>query len=136
MSYRKDGLTRGITDTIRMAGIILLGGLQDKFKQPKFLENGAQEEWSRKLLRMIDEGKINEAENELLEKIEIDKEAGMLDRITLELALGVYEYLNEKDDSFLDENGYSREEILEGVREILAAGGIDLSDMGDTFLGI
>lgn len=29
-----------------------------------------------------------------------------------------YEYINEQDDSFLEEHGYSREEVLDGLKQI------------------
>lgn len=127
MSYRQDGIGRTIHDMLRMAGIIMTGAFQEKYKQPKFIENGAQEEWQRQLLLLIDKGKINEAENELLEWLETEKEAGALDRVSLEMALGVYGYMNEKEDAFLEENGFSREEILEGVQGLLILGGIGLT---------
>lgn len=126
MSYRQDGIGRTIHDLLRMAGIIMTGAFQEKYQQPKFIENGAQEGWQRQLLLLIDKGEINKAENELLERIETEKETGALDWVTLEMALGVYGYMNEKEDAFLERNGFSREEILEGIQGLLILGGMEL----------
>lgn len=126
MSYRLDGLGRDIQDILRMAGIIMAGAFQEKYRQPKFIENGAQEKWNRHFFQMIDAGKVNEAENELMEKLVHDKETGTLDAVSLSMALEVYEYMNEKEEDFLENNHYSREEILEGVKRVLSLGEMEL----------
>lgn len=79
----------------------------------------------RSVARMVDEGKLNEAENELLECIERQEVLGMVVSKTkrqclqnLEMALSVYGYMNDKEDLFLEEHGFSREEIWEGIRSI------------------
>lgn len=61
-------------------------------------------EWFRQLTAMIDEGEINEAENELLEGINANS---MKD---YELVLWFYAYLNEKDNAFLEIHNFSRKE--------------------------
>ncbi len=62
---------------------------------------------------LVDEGKINEAENLLFSEIEEKKDIDLL-----EVALDFYEYLNEKEDEFLEENGFSHQEILEGIHAV------------------
>lgn len=66
-----------------------------------------------KLRRLVDEGKINEAENLLFSEIEKNKDIDLL-----EAALDFYGYLNEKDDKFLENNGFSHQEVLEGLQDI------------------
>lgn len=78
------------------------------------------------LLDMVDEGKINEAENVVYE---ITENGGYEN---LETALLFYSYLNEKPDEFLEENNFSRDEVKEGVTEIISRYG--LGSMADTFL--
>lgn len=126
MSYRLDGMGREIQDILRIAGIIMAGAFQEKYRQPKFTENVAQEKWNRYFFQMIDAGKVNEAENELMEKLMHDKNTGTLDAMSLSMAFGVYEYMNEKGDDFLENNHYSREEILEGIKGVLSLGGMEL----------
>lgn len=125
MFYDNSGMTRAICDVLRMTGIILFGAWNEKYKQPKFLENAAQEDLYQKLLRMVDEGKLNEAEDELLECIDRHRvmevpvsDAEQQRRQDLEMALSVYGYMNDKEDAFLEEHGFSREEILDGIRSM------------------
>ena len=67
----------------------------------------------RKLIAMIDDGQINEAENLLLDGLEPDS------RAYFELALMFYEKLNGKTDEFLEEHDYSREEVLDGIKYVV-----------------
>lgn len=67
----------------------------------------------RKLIVMIDDGQINEAENLLLDGLEPDN------RAYFELALMFYEKLNGKTDEFLEEHDYSREEVLDGIKYVV-----------------
>ena len=67
----------------------------------------------KKLTAMIDDGQINEAENLLLDGMEVDS------RAYFELTLLVYEKLNAKTDEFLEEHDYSREEVLDGIKYVV-----------------
>ena len=78
------------------------------------------------LLDMVDEGKINEAENIVYEITE------NVEHRYLEAALLFYFCLNEKTDEFLEENNFSRDEVKEGLMEIISRYG--LGSMADTFL--
>ena len=60
---------------------------------------------------MIDLGKINEAENILLDSNEV-----------IEVAL-FYQYLSEKDNKFLENNNYTKEEVLSGFKQLLMKSG-------------
>ena len=55
---------------------------------------------------MIDLGKINEAENILLDSIDYTN-----NNEVIEVAL-FYQYLSEKDNKFLENNNYTKEEVL------------------------
>ena len=126
MGYQQNRKRGAIRDVLRMAGIIMSGAFQDKFKQPKFIENGAMEEWKKRFLQMIDAGEINEAENQLWDRLECALEAGELDSSLVETALEIYEHMNEKEDDFLEEHDYSREEIEEGIHRVLGLAGVEL----------
>ena len=137
MNYYTRGLKHSISDLLRLAGMIVFGGWDEKYKQPKFIENSAQENMYQNFLRMVDNGKINEAENELIDYIEQNvlyrttgENGGNKDDLqVLEMALCVYGYMNDKDDSFLHEYDYSREEIRDGIDGIFAIFGINVPDI-------
>ena len=67
----------------------------------------------KKLLSMIDDGEINEAENILIDGL---KEG---DRAYFEMALLFYEKLSGKTDEFLAEHDYSREEVVDDLKYVV-----------------
>ena len=66
---------------------------------------------------MIDLGKINEAENILLDSIDYTN-----NNEVIEVAL-FYQYLSEKDNKFLENNNYTKEEVLSGFKQLLVQSG-------------
>ena len=120
MGYRQNYLANDIRDTIRMAMILMTGAFQDKYKQPKFLENAAGEAWKRRYVCLVDAGKMEKAENELLNQYEIEKVTGLDTRETKLKLLELYQYMNEKEDDFLEAHHFEREEIRWGVEKILS----------------
>ena len=72
------------------------------------------------LIRMLDEGKINEAENRLYEELDPARLP------MLELALAFYSRLNQFDDAYLEAHNYSRQEIEEGLHAATKLFGIQL----------
>ena len=68
-------------------------------------------------LHMIDSGKINEAENILLDSIDYT------DRNEVMAAALFYQYLSEKDSEFLKNNNYTKEEVLSGFKQLLMQSG-------------
>ena len=66
---------------------------------------------------MIDLGKINEAENILLDSIDYTN-----NNEVIEVAL-FYQYLSEKDNKFLENNNYTKEEVLSGFKQLLTKSG-------------
>ena len=134
MEFENNGLKNSIAGTLRLVGILISGAWSDKYKQPKFIENAAQEDFYQTLLQKIDRGEINEAENELLAYMEgkrsVEKAAlkdiGTVDNTILDMALSVYGYMNEKEDIFLEQNNYCRQEIEEGIRGLLMRFGVSI----------
>ena len=134
MEFENNGLKNSIAGTLRLVGILISGAWSDKYKQPKFIENAAQEDFYQTLLQRIDQGEINEAENELLAYMEgkrsVEKAAlkdiGTVDNTILDMALSVYGYMNEKEDIFLEQNNYCRQEIEEGIRGLLMRFGVSI----------
>lgn len=119
--YRMKKTKHAVYNTLRCLGWVLFG--ERRFKQPKFLENAAQKDKYEMWLAMIDAGKINEAENELIAELEHALEGDVDCRgqkmELLEVALQVYQYINDKEDEFLEMHCYSREEVEEGIRNAL-----------------
>ena len=113
MAVQDDHMIRNIQDVGRLIAKLLLHEQQPNYTLP---ENEADYTDADKLF--AEEGKINEAENELYE--------GMVEENVdyLELALTFYLYLNDMDGDFLDDNGYSREEVLEGMKDLASDWGV------------
>ena len=77
------------------------------------------------LLALTDEGRIDEAENQLYE-MTCDG-----DRQNLEIGLLFYYNLNGKDDDFLEAHNFSREEIMTGIQDL--ADRYQLSGIAEAF---
>ena len=93
--YQTKKTKHAVYNTLRCLGEVLFG--ERRFKQPKFLENAAQKDKYEMWLAMIDAGKINEAENELIAELEHASEGDVDCRgqkmELLEVALQVYQYI-------------------------------------------
>ena len=68
-------------------------------------------------LNMIDLGQINEAENILLDSIDYTNKNEVM-----AVAL-FYQYLSEKDNQFLENNNYTKEEVLSDFKQLLMKSG-------------
>ena len=66
----------------------------------------------KEVIRLSDQGEINEAENFLLDAAE-EKDSRFF-----ELALAFYMHLDEFSDEFLETHQYSREEIAQGIESL------------------
>lgn len=111
MNYEDDYIMRLIHEIIRMLIKLLMNVDMKSPMAELFLEDSQQDKVDR-WCRMIDSGEINEAENELSELME--------ERSTenLKSALKFYAYLNDKDDEFLVQHHFSREEIKMGLENL------------------
>ena len=90
------------------------------------LEDKESQDTLEKLLDMIDNGNINEAENQIYDMTSDNNMAN------LEVALLFYSYLNDKDDEFLQKNDFCRDEIKSGIKELVSRYG--LTGMTEIFL--
>lgn len=79
------------------------------------------------LLALIQAGKINEAENKLLDELDSD------DMEHFKMALMFYYHLNQIDYNFLEEHNYSKNEITDGLRYVSTVYGYD--SMAEALLG-
>ncbi len=125
----KDYIMRAIKEMIRVLFSMLFG---KKFISVKQTDENKYEVSGKKLTafeEMVDQGLINEAENILLDGIDYTQ--------VNEVAAAAlfYQYLGEKEDDFLLQHGYSREEVLDGIRQLLQNAGYgDLAEIMDSTL--
>ena len=122
----KDYIMRMIKEIVRILFSLMLG---KNYTQVELPEENRYEISGNKLedyFRMADRGEINEAENQILEGIDYN----CRDEVTA--AVYFYQYLSQKDTTFLEENDYSEEEVLEGIKRLAKKAGygeiVDISE--------
>lgn len=92
---------------------------------PEVIEDASARTVLEELLALTDEGRIDEAENQLYE-MTCDG-----DRQNLEIGLLFYYNLNGKDDDFLEVHNFSCEEIMTGIQDL--ADRYQLSGIAEAF---
>lgn len=123
--FEEDYIMRQIKEMVRML-LKLLFQMDLEEDSEELLRGTKENEVLRELLEMVDDGRINEAENRVYELCEDGEMAN------LKVMLLFYDYLNGKSDEYLEECEFSREELKEDMRDLLA--GFGLSDMAEAFL--
>lgn len=103
----------------------MLFGIDTKSPTVELLESREDVELLESLFEMADGGNISEAENRLY-----DSMGGSIG--SLKTALLFYSYLNDKTDEFLEENGFSREDIKSGINKLMDR--YNLSDLARVIL--
>ena len=113
----KDYIMRMIKEMVRVLFSLMFGKKYvsvELEKENKYEVSGKN---LKDFLDMIDSGKINEAENILLDSIDYT------DRNEVMAAALFYQYLSEKDNEFLENNNYTKEEVLSGFKQLLIQSG-------------
>lgn len=121
--FEQDYIMRLIKEIIR-AILKLLFNIDVETPTSELIENEEEKAALETLLDMVDEGDINEAENEIFEIAE--------GKTNIEMILLFYSYLNNKSDNFLKENNFSRKELKDDLKYILSQYGLD--SMAEVFL--
>jgi hypothetical protein len=116
--FEQDYVMRLIKEMVR-AMLKLLFNIDTDSPTSELLEDSEEKTTLDTLLHMVDNGKVNEAENEIYEMTE------NLDQNYLEVALLFYSYLNDKSDEFLEDNNFSRDEVKEGLETIVSRYGLN-----------
>ena len=116
--FEQDYIMRQIHQFIRIL-VKMLFNIDSEFPASQLLEYTNAKGTATDLLRKIDDGNINEAENELFELIEDKSKDSLLTGIIF------YSHLNDKDDDFLESNDFSRDEVKDGIRQLLSEYDID-----------
>jgi len=113
MAFHQDYMMRQIQDMVRaimrVINIKTADENEEVLPEQKVSEGASFLDGLKKL---VDEGKINEAENRLYEALDEN------DPSFLKLALSFYDYMNAFPNDFLEENGYTRKEIADGIEDI------------------
>ena len=115
--YEQDYIMRLIKEMVRSI-LKLLFNIDTESPSSELLEDAEEKQTLESLLDMIDEGRINEAENSLYDSIENWDKSG------LEIALLFYSYLNDKSDEFLEEHDFNRDEVKQGLEDITSRYGV------------
>jgi len=113
----KDYIMRMIKEMVRVLFSLVFGKKYvsvELEKENKYEVSGKN---LKNFLDMIDLGQINEAENILLDSIDYTN-----NNEVIEVAL-FYQYLSEKDNKFLENNNYTKEEVLSGFKQLLMKSG-------------
>ena len=113
----KDYIMRMIKEMIRVLFSLAFGKKYvsvELEKENKYEVSGKN---LKNFLNMIDLGQINEAENILLDSIDYTNKNEVM-----AVAL-FYQYLSEKDNQFLENNNYTKEEVLSGFKQLLMKSG-------------
>ena len=116
--YEKDYIMRLIHGIAQVLARLLLGKQMEEEGEIADALEKQEKEQNSLLRRMADEGKINEAEERLFDILENENRE---DRQKAALALSFYDYLNSKDDAFLEKARFSRDEIAEGLEDAMRA---------------
>lgn len=113
----KDYIMRMIKEMVRVLFSLMFGKKYVSVKlerENKYQVSGNPLE---NLMNMVDLGQINEAENMLLEDLDYGSKEEVM------AAVLFYQYVGEKDTEFLEKHGYSDEEVVFGLKQILKNSG-------------
>lgn len=110
--FEEDWMMRQVEN---MVNFLTAMALKKKSSKYQVLNNDSSKDTDTlhlKLIELISSGKINEAENLLFENIDKNNKR------YLEVAIDFYSRLNDLDNKTLEKDGFSREEIEEGLKDI------------------
>lgn len=116
--YEKDYIMRLIHGIALVLARLLLGRQMENEGEIATILDKQEKEQNDLLLRMVDEGKINRAEERLFDLLE---NASWDDRHKAAVAICFYSHVNDKDDEFLEKADFTREEIMEGLEDAMRA---------------
>ena len=113
----KDYIMRIIKEMVRVLFSLLFGRRYSAVEVENVNKYEVEGKSLDELLDMADAGQINEAENILLDGIDYGNKENVA------MAALFYRHLSEMDGSFLMDNNYSKEEVLEGMKSLVREAG-------------
>ncbi|WP_343337057.1 hypothetical protein TPELB_21750 [Terrisporobacter petrolearius] len=118
MELEKDYILRMVKDLVKSIAHIVLGKSEMEYELPEHDEYSRIDYLYVRLLELVNQGKINDAEDMLFDEINTS------DMKQFEMAMSFYLYLNDFGDDYLESNDYSRDEISEGIKSICKEYGV------------
>ena len=116
--FEQDYIMRQIQQILKVL-IKVLFNIDNKSPSLNLIQNVEVKETVGELLTKIDSGNINQAENEISKMTDTTTKDNLL------AGLIFYSYLNEKDDDYLESHDFSREEVEDGLKNLLSKYGLD-----------
>ena len=123
--YEKDYIMRLIHGIARILARMLFNRELDEAGGYAMVMEEAERENDDYLRQMVDEGKVNEAEEKLFDLI---ASSSWDEKQKAALVLSFYDYLNDKSDEFLAAADFSREEIIRGLEDGMKAVGMEIPE--------
>jgi len=109
---KEDYLTRSIKDMVRAIAKLVLNKDMADYTLPELAHYTQTDILYERLIELADQGLINDAENYLSDRLDLE------DPDEFEMALCFYLHLNEFEEDFLESHDYSREEINDGIQAL------------------
>lgn len=122
---KDDYIMRMIHEMIQ-AVLTLLLGRDTESKEEIVLPETTQDQEFQKLIHLVNEGRINDAENQLWDLLDKDQARHF------QMALLFYDHLNDLEDDVLEAADFSREEVADGLVRVMKLYGYE--DMARTFI--
>lgn len=113
----KDYIMRVIKEMARVLFSLMLGKQYTSVELPNENQYEVSGKKLKDLLVMTDNGEINDVENMILNNIDYGNRDDVI------AAALFYEHLSEKEDEFLLQNNYSKEEVLAGMKQLIENAG-------------
>lgn len=126
MDFEQDYIMRQIKQMMQALAKIIFNKKEEMEIEESGTITTGSEGKTIDLFALADSGRINEAENLLYEHLDTS------DISQLKNAFAFYEHINSYQNEFLEEHDYSREEVLDGIKNISAEFGV--SGLVDTLL--
>jgi hypothetical protein len=118
MDYQQDYVMRLIKQMMQAVSNIVFKKTDTDKETDSIQTDTTESDREIDLLALADSGQINEAENLLYETLDTT------DMSQLRKAFAFYEHINEYQNDFLEEHNYSREEVLDGIKNVSEEFGI------------
>ena len=116
--FEKDYIMRLIHGIALVLARLLLGKQMEDEGEIATILVKKEKEQNDLLLRLVDDGEINKAEERLFDLLE---NASWDDRHKAAVAICFYSHVNDKDDEFLEKADFTRDEIMEGLEDAMRA---------------
>ena len=119
MALKDDYMMRMIKEAVRALIRMVSGGELSSYELPDSKQDYTEEDrLYEQLISLVNQGKINESENLLFENIQMEH--------IFSIGMNYYLYINEFSDQELKKMDYSREEIVEGMKDFTDELGIHM----------